>query len=833
MKPAFVSKKGEFLDRIVDEEEEVRLLARDESMEVVKYEVREGADFTLDSAADWQDFEFVYLLEGRLRHLEEGSKSATMVLEEGDYIARRGVPRSSYFRAETDVVFLYASPKPSFHLIRAELKDLLELIEDVERREGRKGHSKRLERMAYEVGKRMGLSGKKLFDLSYAAFFHDLGKAKVPRQLLRKEGGLSDREWKTMKKHPIWGKELLEKNELLSRTGSIVKQTHERLDGKGYPEGLSDEEITLEAKIIAVVEAYDAMTEGRPYHLALSEEEAVEDLWRNTGSQFDEKVVEVFVKVLEESSSEEEEVIGGWQEDDLDRLRQREYLLELGEDILSQADLDELLGQIAQAIINSTTFNRAIISLYDKAVDPKDSGQSEAKVEKFSSAGLSQKAREKLELLQETDLEVNLEKFKEKFRISKSYYLPHEEKPASVRGRGQVKSELDPEGMEDWHPNDNLYIPLYKGQRIMGQISVDDPEDGKAPTTGRLRPLEGFANLAALAVDKARRALELDRQKRRAEAKRRKLEALHRLTQELSEASTEEEVCQIALETAQSLLEYKFCFFSILKEDQLVPLCTRPDEFSERAGCFELGEGLVERSFQRGETVWGDLEELADGSQFPEDWGSFISVAVGEMGTIQIIAEEEDGFDKEDVVMAELMAEHLKEELQRIRLEKELRDQAVKDPLTELFNRRYFNEIIEGEAERCRRYGHSLGFLMIDINHFKRVNDDYSHLTGDSVLKQMARLVERNVRGADKVVRYGGDEFLVVMPETGEGLGEVKERLERAIQKWNEESQLLAFPLTLAMGHARLRPDRDRDVEEVLGRADRRMYQDKKQKKGE
>ncbi len=116
---------------------------------------------------------------------------------------------------------------------------------------------------------------------------------------------------------------------------------------------------------------------------------------------------------------------------------------------------------------------------------------------------------------------------------------------------------------------------------------------------------------------------------------------------------------------------------------------------------------------------------------------------------------------------------------------------------------------------------------MTDINRFKEINDRYSHQRGDQVLIEVANLLKENVRSADTVIRYGGDEFLVMMPETDGGVEATVNRLKDELASWNEQTDLLDFPLTLAMGIAHWAPEQDRDVESALKEADTRMYEDK------
>ena len=130
------------------------------------------------------------------------------------------------------------------------------------------------------------------------------GKVKVPDKILGKPGKLTDEEWEEMEKHPKAGEEIVEKIPRLEGAARIVGQHQEKYDGTGYPEGLQGEEIELGARIIAVVDAWDAMRTDRPYRDALPREVAIKELKENKGSQFDPEVVEVFFEMIGEDNDE-------------------------------------------------------------------------------------------------------------------------------------------------------------------------------------------------------------------------------------------------------------------------------------------------------------------------------------------------------------------------------------------------------------------------------------------------------------------------------------------------------------------------------------------------
>ena len=134
-----------------------------------------------------------------------------------------------------------------------------------------------------------------------SALLHDIGKIGVPDAILRKPGKLSDEEWVEMRKHPEIGRQILDQvGGAFSHMSNIVAAHHERWDGFGYPNGLSGEDIPLGARIITVVDAYDAMTERRVYREPLPVEAARAELRRCSGQQFDPRVVEAFLAVLDD-----------------------------------------------------------------------------------------------------------------------------------------------------------------------------------------------------------------------------------------------------------------------------------------------------------------------------------------------------------------------------------------------------------------------------------------------------------------------------------------------------------------------------------------------------
>ena len=161
------------------------------------------------------------------------------------------------------------------------------------------GHLHEVATLAHQVGARLGLTRPQLDELIRAAELHDVGKVAVPSSILRKAGPLDDSEWTFVRQHTLVGDRILSAAPALSTVAHVVRSSHERYDGSGYPDGLSGDEIPLAARVVAVCDAYHAMTSDRPYRTAKAHWEAIEELRTESGHQFDPVVVSAFCEVMD------------------------------------------------------------------------------------------------------------------------------------------------------------------------------------------------------------------------------------------------------------------------------------------------------------------------------------------------------------------------------------------------------------------------------------------------------------------------------------------------------------------------------------------------------
>jgi putative nucleotidyltransferase with HDIG domain len=160
-------------------------------------------------------------------------------------------------------------------------------------------HAHQVARLSQLVGGDLGLNEEEIDTLMLGALLHDIGKLGVADAVLEKAGSLTEEEWAAAKSHADVGARMIEPLEVLSGVVPVVRHHHERYDGGGYPDGLEGEEIPLAARIVAVVDAYDVMMRGRPYRQRHTQAEAIADLSREAGLQFDPQVVEVLIRVIE------------------------------------------------------------------------------------------------------------------------------------------------------------------------------------------------------------------------------------------------------------------------------------------------------------------------------------------------------------------------------------------------------------------------------------------------------------------------------------------------------------------------------------------------------
>lgn len=292
-----IRKKNTFKEKVIQKAAKLSLLGKGDGAEVMIQEIDADKTVFIEPGEYSDVMEFFYILDGKLEIHENKSIKA---LDKDDYFYVHHLDEHVQIHTITDVKLLYFSTQPVFHYLSSTIKELLELAKIVEEKDiNTHGHIQRVKDYALKIGNKMRLSKEKIEDIGFAALFHDIGKINVPDEILNKTGILTDEEFEIMKKHSLWGAEIVSKT-YFERLSEIIRQHHERIDGSGYPDKIKGDKLSIEAKVIAVADSYDAMTSDRPYRKALSLSIAVDELISLKGIKYDENVVDALIEVLKD-----------------------------------------------------------------------------------------------------------------------------------------------------------------------------------------------------------------------------------------------------------------------------------------------------------------------------------------------------------------------------------------------------------------------------------------------------------------------------------------------------------------------------------------------------
>lgn len=190
-----------------------------------------------------------------------------------------------------------AKLKNAYQNLKKSYKDSVRvLIEAIDAKDPyTRGHSDRVKRMSLKIAQKMGFSEERLEIIEYGSLLHDIGKIGIKDEILQKQSSLSPEEYQIIQEHPLIGVKIVEGVEYFKDMIPMIRNHHEHYDGSGYPDGLAGEEIPIEARIITVPDAFDAMTSIRPHRKIMPLEDVLTELDRWKGIQFDPTVVEIFI----------------------------------------------------------------------------------------------------------------------------------------------------------------------------------------------------------------------------------------------------------------------------------------------------------------------------------------------------------------------------------------------------------------------------------------------------------------------------------------------------------------------------------------------------------
>ncbi|HHR86302.1 MAG TPA: sensor domain-containing diguanylate cyclase [Candidatus Acetothermia bacterium] len=444
--------------------------------------------------------------------------------------------------------------------------------------------------------------------------------------------------------------------------------------------------------------------------------------------------------------------------------------------------IKEILEELVCSVVQRSPYRRVLVSFYDQAITP--AADSTAHVLDYAAEGLAEDDEREIRLFIAGGGIIRGDKYKPSFRISNSYYIPAGSVPSSVAPRIPSRRRfIRPQG---WKASDLLLIPCQLNGEIIGQVSVDDPRDGERPTPAKLRELEELASVTAIALAEAQQ--------------REKMSVSHDLYSFLTDNAmtgvliVQRRRVRYANDRALALFGYD--------RDELFAMQPWWQLFSP--------DDRITLRRSNEQPSPGDLET----SGIRKD-GGVVSLH------LQLLAMDYEG--------APALMLNILDISERVQTEELLKEKAFRDPLTGLYNRHYFDESIQRELKRSQRYKRPFTIMMTDLANFKRVNDQLGHQQGDRVLRDVANLVQGQVRESDWVIRYGGDEFLIVLPETGVQIEVLAERLRRVVSEWGDVN-VPEVKIGIDIGWATWTSNTDFSLARLLKIADTNMYADKEKR---
>ena len=443
--------------------------------------------------------------------------------------------------------------------------------------------------------------------------------------------------------------------------------------------------------------------------------------------------------------------------------------------------VQNVLEGVVQTIVARTPFRRALATCFDHAVMP-DSATPTSKILSIAAAGISAESVCELRRAVEQGARVSGERYATSNALSRSFFYPE--------GVGLSHSSMIMPGtrrfltLHGWTQSDVLLVPFWLNGEIIGQISVDDPVNGLRPQPSALMFLEEIASVAARSLQDA---CHLER-----------LTETHRLFQFLADSGV------------TGVL--------VVQDDQIV---YSNDQSAEILGF--SGDELASMS-----PWWSFLHP----DNRPFAWRC---IEAPQYASHTIRAIRKDGRE----IWLSAYAHHMQYKQEaaaacqfydisdRISTEHQLIEKAMRDPLTGLRNRAYFNDTIQLELSRSRRYKRSFTLMMADLRGFKIINDTLGHQEGDRILIGIACALRDQLRDSDWIVRYGGDEFLFVLPETESELTALVDRLETSVSDWGRKNAPSNIEVAIDLGWAMWRPDDSRTITELIQAADLSLYEQK------
>ena len=699
-------------------------------------------------------------------------------------------------------------------------------------------HAAEVAKLTDAVGHRLGLGVAERSLARRVAELHDLGKLAIGRHVLEKPTTLSEAEWAEIRRHTIRGEELLRPVEALAPAAAVVRATHERYDGAGYPDGASGEDIPLAARIVAACDAYHAMTSARPYASELSLEEACTELESCAGTQFDPTVVAALVAEITDRRMIVGEALSGDADDvSLHGVARLHALLESASLVEHPDELPRALDAVARVVGESLEYGAVVINLYRHEWDD------------FIVSTVYGDDPSLNDLLGSTYGWQMWERLLDRQFLRNGVHCVYKgefdwEEQSGHRIVPDVVSHADPEA---WQAEDEIFVPFrHTDGHILGIFNVALPRSGRRPSDEELHVLKTVVQHAARAVQRAQASSA-------AAGHRRTLEQLLEISSKLTEAASATSVLKAISVGISEALGFNRITVHLYDPatEALVPAAAVGFELEDPRIRLPFGVAELTRIFEPRYEIEGCyLVPLAEAEEQLPSLNGLYESALNGVGPWAwqrhwLVVPLFDGTGAcLGAIFADDPADRLlpsKERLQALRLfanqatvaleavaqYERQRYLAEHDSLTKLRNRHSFMLELESAVGECRSTGERLALVYIDLDAFKQLNDAGGHAVGDRALACFGEVLAESVRGGS-AFRLGGDEFAILLH--GCGAQEARLVVERTVAAWGEAAggDLLLRDLAASFGIAVLDEVAAPTAVELLRRADEAMYQAKR-----
>ena len=447
-----------------------------------------------------------------------------------------------------------------------------------------------------------------------------------------------------------------------------------------------------------------------------------------------------------------------------------EALLRLGNELRATLDLGGVLDELSRTVIDALGYHEVSVFLLDEETDvfvPRVSLGGAPELNEYCLATPIPKSA--LERFMEPDL-----------RMGNSFYSRRGTRtPSAEEERYFPCTDLGVRGGDEWQTGDALLTPLTATDgAIIGVLDVYDPHDRRRPTMESVHTLEIFANQAAIAIQNAMQYRQLQAQEERLQRELHAQRQLLRIGESMLSTLDEGVVFESIADTLAELVAYDTLAISKIEWDKgIIRTVFARDEYADEiiATPIAIGEGLTGWAVTRDEAVLcndvlGDERAVViPGTPDDEPQASIIVPLRGREKVIGVLNLDRLGgstFTDDELERAKLFASLAAIAIENAALYEQSQFRAVTDPLTGLYNHGHFQESLEREIRRCERYGETFSLLMMDLDHFKMVNDRFGHPRGDVVLQEVSTILRETSRDSDYVARYGGEEFALLLPST-------------------------------------------------------------------